>query len=126
MGLNLVLNLLLMGPFLHVGIAIATTVSSWLNAVLLLVVLWRRGHFVSDPRLTRRLPRMLIACACMTVALVVASEHVDEYLYGSELVRAGALAAMVAGGVLCYGVLVQITGAASLGELRRLFGRRVA
>ena len=126
MILNLVLNLLLMGPFLHVGIAIATTVSSWLNALLLLVVLWRRGHFVSDPRLTRRLPRMLIACACMTVALAVASAHADKYLYGGELVRAGALAAMVAGGVLCYCGLVQITGAASLGELRRLFGRRVA
>ncbi|MGY8993870.1 MAG: murein biosynthesis integral membrane protein MurJ [Rhodospirillales bacterium] len=124
MLLNLVLNLFLMGPFLHVGIAIATTVSSWLNALLLLCILWRRGHFVPDPRLIKHLPRMVIAGACMAAGLAMVSEHAEGYLGASELVRAGALAGMIAGGVLCYGVLTQIAGVVNVGELRALFSRR--
>ena len=48
---NLVLNLVLMGPFKHVGIAMATAVSAWLNAGLLAAILGRRG-FPRDRRPT--------------------------------------------------------------------------
>ena len=39
---NLVLNLILMGPFLHVGIAAATSISGWVNALLLTFVMLKR------------------------------------------------------------------------------------
>ncbi|NQV57284.1 MAG: murein biosynthesis integral membrane protein MurJ, partial [Rhodospirillales bacterium] len=55
MILNVILNLILMGPFLHVGIAMATAISSWLNAGLLAYFLIRRRHLVLDQRLLGRL-----------------------------------------------------------------------
>ena len=43
MIVNIVLNLMLMGPLRHVGIAVATTVSAWINAILLGLILQRAG-----------------------------------------------------------------------------------
>ena len=40
---NLVLNLLLMGPLLHVGIALAA-ISAWVNVGFMVLVLRRRRH----------------------------------------------------------------------------------
>ena len=57
---NIVLSLLLFPSLLHVGIAIATSASAWLNAVLLAVFLARRGHFPltgAEWRLARPDPR---------------------------------------------------------------------
>ncbi len=49
-------------PFLaHVGIAIATSLAGWVNAVLLAVTLRRRGQFTVDALLARRLPLLALA-----------------------------------------------------------------
>ncbi|MHA1568061.1 MAG: murein biosynthesis integral membrane protein MurJ, partial [Alphaproteobacteria bacterium] len=69
---NLVLNLILMGPLGHVGIALATTLSGWLNAGALVWLLHRRGHLVLDSRLRGRLPRTLLASAGLAAALLLA------------------------------------------------------
>jgi putative peptidoglycan lipid II flippase len=42
---NIVLSLALFGPLKHVGIALATSISAWINVALLAVFLARRGHF---------------------------------------------------------------------------------
>lgn len=62
-ALNIVFSLALMGPLGHVGIALATSAASWVNAALLAIVLRRRGHMDVDERLRRRLPRTLAATA---------------------------------------------------------------
>jgi putative peptidoglycan lipid II flippase len=68
---NVALNLaFLYGTTLaHVGIALATSLSGWLNAALLAFVLRRRGHWVADQRLASRAWRMLVATAGMAAAL---------------------------------------------------------
>ena len=45
----------------HLGIAVATTLGGWLNAVLLYAHAGRAGHFVADARLSRALPMILLA-----------------------------------------------------------------
>ena len=60
---------MLMGTYLHLGIAMATTVSSWINAGMMAFILQKRGHFVFDDRLKRRLPRILIASAKRLLAI---------------------------------------------------------
>ena len=49
MVVNIVLNIILMRPFGHVGIALATAIAAWLNAGLLGYVLVRRGHLGCRP-----------------------------------------------------------------------------
>jgi putative peptidoglycan lipid II flippase len=118
---NLGLNLLLMGPFQHVGIAAATVVSSWLNAGLLAYVLHRRGHLVLDQRLKIRLPRVILASAVMGLVLFWALGPLAADLAGTMAERVMALGLLVGGGMAVFGVLVLATGAAGLGDLKSLY-----
>ena len=118
---NLVLNLILMGPFKHVGIAMATVISSWLNAGLLTYVLHKRGHFVLDDRLRHRLPRIILASAGMTAALALALTPLGGALAGSMTERIAALAALVVGGMAMFGALSWFTGAARPQDLKSLY-----
>ncbi|MHC8507985.1 MAG: murein biosynthesis integral membrane protein MurJ [Rhodospirillales bacterium] len=115
MAVNLILNLALMGPFQHVGIAAATVVSSWLNAGLMALALRRRGALAADSRLRSRLPRAALAAALMTLALWAAEGVLSDALAApDEWTRALALAALVITGLGVF------TGAAfALGAVRR-------
>ena len=117
---NLVLNLLLMGPFKHVGIAMATVISSWLNAGLLAVILHRRGHLEIDARLKRRLPRMALASAGMAALLAFAMWGLEGALAGDTVQRITALAALVVGGLVVFAGLAQLAGAAAVEDVRSL------
>ncbi len=67
--LNVGVALALMPVLAHVGIALATAISSWFNAVLLAVLLYRRGLLEPDRRLLQRLIRILAASALMVCGL---------------------------------------------------------
>ncbi|MBT3305954.1 MAG: murein biosynthesis integral membrane protein MurJ [Alphaproteobacteria bacterium] len=118
---NLILNLILMGPFLHVGIAAATVVSSWLNAGIMGYVLHKRGHLVIDRRLAGRLPGMIAASFGMAVALYFAAAGLGPALAGPTMVRALALAVLVGGGMAVFAGLALVFGAARLGDLKSLY-----
>ena len=106
-----------------VGIALATAGSSGLHAGLLWWWLARRGMLVTDARLRRRLPRMILASAVMAVGLWFAVGALEAPLAGALPSRIAALAALVVGGMMIYGFCAQAFGAARLGELRQMLGR---
>ncbi len=118
MMVNIVFNLVLMGPFKHVGIAMATVISAWLNAGLMALVLHRRRHLDLDTRIKDRLPRQALASLGMGVGLYLALTVLAPRLAGDETERIVALVVMVAWGLLVFGGLVQVLGAARLSELR--------
>lgn len=120
-AMNLILNLALMIPLAHVGIALATTISSWLNAALLARALTRRGQFAADARLKSRLPRILAACAAMAVALILLSWALAPWLAGAQAPRIFGLALLVGAGLAVFGGAAHIFRAATVAELRRGF-----
>jgi putative peptidoglycan lipid II flippase len=121
MVVNVLLSLILMGPYLHVGIAMATAMSSWLNAGVMAFVLYKRGHFVFDERLKSRLPRTLLACFGMSVALYFAAAKLTPWLDGGvELERAFALVVLVIAGLASFCALALIGGAAEPGDVKSL------
>ena len=124
MVVNLVLNLILMVPLKHAGLALATALAAWLNTALLAWTLHRRGQLVPDRRLRRRLPRTLLSAAGMAAGLVLAAAALAGPLAGGQASRIGALALLVAAGLALYGLLAQATGAARFGELRAMVGGR--
>ncbi|MBW7852294.1 MAG: murein biosynthesis integral membrane protein MurJ [Rhodospirillales bacterium] len=124
---NVALNLLLMKPLGHVGIALATALSAWINCAVLAGLLRRRGGLVLDARLRRRLPRILLASVVLAGLLAAADAGLAPLWADPSLaVRAGLLAALVVGGLLAFALLAQITGAATLGELKRAARRGAA
>lgn len=122
---NIVLNLALIVPLAHVGLALALSLSAWLQTGLLAFVLHRRGHWRADDRLKTRGFRALLAALVMAAALLAGVEGLGPWLAGPATARAAALAILVAGGAALYGVAAHVLGAARLGQvLQQLRPRR--
>ncbi len=124
MILNVVLSLLLIRYLDHVGIALATSLSSWFNVVLLFVILRRRGHYTADTRLLRRLAGMIVASAIMATGLYFAQEYLANAFSGGLTDRVGALIVLVVGGGALYAVSSILTGTARLPEIKSMLKRR--
>ncbi|MFT5486122.1 MAG: putative peptidoglycan lipid II flippase [Paracoccaceae bacterium] len=122
-AINLVLNLVLMGPLQHVGIALATAVSAWINAGLLALLLVRRGNFVADARLRRAIPRTLLASAAMAGALWLAQDALFGFAEEDAARAAVVLAVLVALGLVVFAAAAVGFGAARLSDIKRLLDR---
>jgi putative peptidoglycan lipid II flippase len=107
----------------HVGIALATTCAGWLNALTLLAVLVRRGHFRLDRRARRNLPRVAVAALGMGVVLLLLRLACAPAFAGPALLRAAVLAGLVGAGLASFAALALALGIAQwrdlLGRLRR-------
>jgi putative peptidoglycan lipid II flippase len=121
---NVTLNLLLMGPLAHVGIALATAIAAWLNAGALALILRRRGQLALDARLKRSLPRIAAAAAAMAAGLWGGAVALTPLLADGLAPRALALAALVAGGLALYFGCAIAFGAVGRDDLKRLLLRR--
>lgn len=123
MVVNVALSLALIGPLLHVGIAAATAVSSWLNAGLLAWVLWRRGELVVDRRLKTRLPRTVLASAVMGGTLLGAHGAMAGLFEATQAERIAALAALVGIGLVVFAAAAALLGAARPADVRGFLKR---
>jgi putative peptidoglycan lipid II flippase len=103
------------------GIAVASVVAGWANALMLLVVLIRRGHWGHDAPLTRRIPRLVLSSALMGAALYGGAVWLSPWLAPSAslLAQTGSLALLCVAGALVYFVLAFATGGADAGMVRR-------
>lgn len=125
-AVNLVLTLILMRILAHVGIAIATATAGWVNALTLLALLIRRGHFAFDRRLRRNLPRIVAAALGMGVMLIALRSALARPLAGPAPERVAALAALLAVGFASFAALALLLGVADWRELLRRVGRQPA
>jgi putative peptidoglycan lipid II flippase len=109
----------LLTPLAQVGIAMATSAAGWVNALLLIYVLGRRGHFVLDARARRSLPRMAGAAIGMGAALLLLERFLAHAFAGGLAARLGALALLVATGLAAFAALALVLGVAPWGEVKR-------
>ncbi len=118
--INIVLSLLLSHWFAHVGIAAATSIAAWANAVMLAVALTTRGHYELDDRMKKRLPRILFSGVVMGVLLLLGLWLLRENFTAtaSFLSALWGLVVLVAGGIAGYFALAHFSGAMSLAEMR--------
>jgi putative peptidoglycan lipid II flippase len=122
MVLNIVLIVILMPWFGHLGIAAATSVSVWVNAMSLGFLLRRRGDLTFDARLLKRVPRILLASALMGSVLWFA---IDAFWQNdaASITRIITMAICVGGGMAVYAVSAQLLGATSFSELKSTLKR---
>ena len=101
-SVNIVGSLSLFFVLGHVGIAIATSLAAWTNAILLGATLLRRGHFEPDAALKRRGTLIALASVVMGLALWGAALPLEPYFPPSNalIVRVTALGLLVAAGAL--------------------------
>ena len=124
-ALNTLAALALMGPFAHVGIALASALSAWVNCALLARGLAVRGALRPDARLWRAARGAIAASVILTLALMLALRVGGSPLdQAGTLARWAALAALVAGGGALYAICGAMFGAMRPRELLALLGRR--
>ncbi len=121
--INVVLNLILMKPFQHVGIAAATVVASWVNAGLMAWVLARRGQFKLDARLVSKVARQVLAAAVMAGVVAALAGRLAPWFGGALGEQVMALVAVVVAGLVTYGLLAVVLGAATWSEIRNAVRR---
>ena len=121
--LNLILNLILMQYLAHVGLALATAIASWVNALVLAYLLGRDGAFYLDARSRRRLPRILFCALLMGGCLYGARHLVNRMAFDSFL---GAATGVLELGVLILLALVVYFGATLVIGAMRLSDMRGA
>ncbi len=124
MLVNLVGNLVLIWPLAHVGIALATAMAAWVNALALFVVLRRRGHFAIDARLRRAGVRLVAAAAVMVGVLLLFNPLVAPFTGASWPARVAALSVLIGVGGIAYFVTARVLGIFTFAELRSQFTRK--
>jgi putative peptidoglycan lipid II flippase len=125
-AINVVLNIaFLLGTQLeHVGIALATSLSGWLNAIVLGWLLYARRQLARDARLRRNAPRIVLATAAMGIALWLATDWLAVPLHQGTAVGGVTLAGLCLLGGLVYAGVGEALGVVRLAELRGLLRRQ--
>src|SRR6266478_3737474 len=125
-AVNFVLTLVLMQFLAHVGVAVALSVAGWMQAVVLLVLLERHGHFRLDRRARGNIPRIAAATLAMAAILVGLRLLLAPALAGPAVLRLGALAGLIAAGLFSFGALILALGVTDWRELRGRMRRQAA
>ena len=115
---NVFFNLTLVHILGHVGIALATAISAWINVSFLFIILCRRGHYKLDQRLRFRFKRIIFATAGMSALLWGGLLWLKPYLEGGQTTRILFLSVLVVGGLCIYFALAVFLGAASKNFLK--------
>jgi putative peptidoglycan lipid II flippase len=120
MAVNLVLtvSLGLFLPFGHVGIAASTSIAGWVNALSLMVLLHRRGHFTLDARSRLVLPRVVGASVGMGMVLWALSVWSAPLFAAGFVTRTAALVGVIGVGVAAYAAMALLFGAAEWREIK--------
>lgn len=119
-AINIIMSLLLSRWFAHVGIAAATSIAAWANAILLAIALTRRGYYRLDDRLKTRLPRILFSGVFMGLLLLLGFWFLQEnFTEAATFISAlWGLVVLVLGGIASYFVMAHFSGAMTLAEMR--------
>ena len=99
---NLVLNLVLVVPLQHAGLALASALAAYLNAALLFLALRRAGVYRPGPGWRAIGAKTLLACLVMAALLWWFTGESRLWLEMAGEERAARLVALVAGGALAY------------------------
>lgn len=130
--INVVVSLVLfvvfsrIGVMPHLGIAIATTLAGWVNALMLWHGLVQRGHFVADARMRRNVPLIVLASLILAAVLWLGALPLAPYLdpHLALVIKFGALTLLIVVGIVVYFALIHLTGVLRLGQFKRMMSRK--
>jgi putative peptidoglycan lipid II flippase len=124
LAVNVVLNIILMGPMKIAGLALATAISAWINCLLLYYTLHTRGHFTFDDRVKQRLWRIALASAIMAAAVFGVREVLQTWFSAGVFGRVGGVLILVGvGGAVYFGSAI-LLGAFVWSEFKQQLRRQ--
>ncbi len=122
-AVDIVLSILLIRSFHHVGIALATASAAWINVILLALALRRKGFLSFTPRLKTFASSLTITCIGLIAYLQVAKWLIMPWITYSWPLQLSGLMLLVVGGICIYMLLGYFTKLFNFGELKVQFQR---
>ena len=107
---NMVMNLILVFPLAHAGLALATSLSAFLNAFLLFRVLRRDGVYKPESGWLRLMLQVLLANLAMAALLWWGASDLQAWFAWGGWQRAMQLLLWIAAGAVVYFAVLLITG----------------
>ena len=107
---NMVLNLLLVLEYKHAGLALATSLSAFINAGLLFYGLRRAGVLIFTRGWLQFSLQVVVASCFMCAVLVLISPDQVAWLVMPFWERLGAMLLICAGGAMTYAAVLQLVG----------------
>jgi len=123
LGAGLFIWLTRLGHYGFPGLAIATSIAAWANALMLGFGLAKRGWYRPGKALISRLIRASLATGAMSGALWLALQHqalIRAHIYDSKLITA---LIVIAIGMAAYGVAALVFGAVRFSEIKQALKR---
>ncbi len=114
LGINVVLNLLLMNEYQHTGIAIATSVSTWINSILLISYLTINKMYKVSQALLLNIMKIFVATVVMSIALYIFNSLLAGLFFDKMLARIVYLTTLIALSVIVYFGILYLTFRGSL------------
>lgn len=121
-ALNLALNLALVGTFMHVGLAMATAIAAWTNALVLAFLLKKRGLFVLSPELIHFCSRLLLAIMLALPFLYGIKFWLDPVVSYSGWWKAVFIMVAAIVGIGIFSICAWLTGALNIARFRSNMG----
>jgi putative peptidoglycan lipid II flippase len=121
---NILLNFALIPPFGIAGLAAAIAICSWLNCLMLYVILHRRGHFRIEGWLASRIVKQLLAGAAMAGVLWLVKGQLASFFDGSVGHRLIGVGALIGSGLAVYFPIVWVIGGMGKEDIQALLRRR--
>lgn len=118
---NVTLNLILMQFLGHVGLAISTALSSWLNVMMLVIILKKRNRYEMDQEARDRTVKMLVAALCMGGAIFGLYQPMQDFSHESSLHLLLTVGGLSAFGAVLYFTITHLSGGFKLYELKERF-----
>ncbi|OJW54021.1 MAG: murein biosynthesis integral membrane protein MurJ [Alphaproteobacteria bacterium 41-28] len=116
-ALNFILNCLFIGPFSYVGLALATALSAWFNALTLGTFLFLREWIMFDARMKAVLPRLMASSFIM--GLLCYGFQVITPFPKALLMRIGIVGLWIVGGTLAYVMTARLVGTFYFKDLQK-------
>ncbi|MCA0370009.1 MAG: murein biosynthesis integral membrane protein MurJ [Proteobacteria bacterium] len=117
-GLNLALNLALIGPLQHVGLALATSIAAWFNAFVLGALLWRQKLFTMTPRFRAFLPRSLVTTVLTTLIFWASTPLVMPLVAQGKVIQITGMSVVVILGIIVFLGCAVLTRALRFSDMR--------
>ena len=104
MGLNIVLNLIFMGPLKHGGLALATSLSALFNVIVLMHYLRKRLGLLEGRKIFNSSIKMSIAASVMGIITYLSKEFLFSFDDPIKI-RIVALMSCISIGMLIYAII---------------------
>ena len=125
--LNAILALALMQFWGYLGIAMATGITTWVNAIQYWIILRKNKQFHLDSLFKYRFPRILLSCAIMGGTLIIIRQLdkiIPDQIITCKIREVVLLSAMVGGGVISFVASLLITRGIPMSQFWALLRKR--